>query len=118
MNKSLFKVLSVLLVFSALTSSVQGKDFNINVLPNDIISYKISDLTAWDQVTRKNLSQGPIPTPGFTSDQAYAVVSLQTELVSDQLPGNDLNEISRALIVSNTKGYVVSKEGFVGITLD
>lgn len=115
MNNSLFKVLSVLLVFSALASSVQGRDINVNILPNDIISYKMSDLEAWDKVTKKNLSQ--TPAPGYTSDQTYAVVSLQSELVSDQIPGNDMTEISRALIVSDTKGYAVSKEGFIGFTL-
>ena len=116
MKISSYKVLSILLVFTALTMTVESRDLSITVLPNDILAYDISYLSQSNDVNSKNLKQGPST---FTTDKAYAVVSNVREVQAGVIPGgNDTKKISKVFINDATTGYILSDDGIGSITID
>jgi hypothetical protein len=66
MNKSFYKILAILLVFSAFAGQVQGRDVTVTLLPTDIISYDASYLDAFSNGAKKGLTQ--LPTATYTTD--------------------------------------------------
>jgi hypothetical protein len=117
MKLSSYKILSILLIFSALAFNVESRDVTVNILTNDIISYDINNLIDNNIVNSKKLSQGVVQK--YTSNKPWALVSNVRELESDLIPGGkDTHSISQVLLVSPTLGYIISDEGIGSITVD
>lgn len=115
MKISSYKLLSVLLVISALATTVQSRDISVSVLTDDVLSYNVKDLID-NTIVGKNLKQGP--QPPYTSNKAYAQVSNVREVGSELFPDTDLKVISRSFINSATTGFAISEDGLVSFTLD
>jgi hypothetical protein len=106
------KIFSVLLVIAAFTAPVQSRDISVSVLPEDIVTYQVKDLTDAQVI---NLSQ--LPVIPYSTDKPFAVVSNIKEVQSDALPGNDLENVSLGLITSPTTGFAISDDGLTSFTI-
>lgn len=113
---SSYKVVSLLLVFTALTITVESRDLTLTVLPNDILSYDISYLAQNNDVNGRKSKVGAA---AYTSDKAYAIISNVREVESGLTPGgNDVKKISKVVINDATTGYILSDDGIGSITIE
>ena len=107
-----------LLIVLALAIYVQSSNNGITILKSDVLTLDLTQFNQEVSYDKSNLTQDILTANGdYQWDKSYTVITSHGETGSGTFPGN-VGQISKALIIDDERGFVVSDAGLISLRID